>query len=80
MTTIVQYRIRFECVGVPAIGTRTTASVDEVSGSLPMHLIDPADGNARVVPGVWRYRSRDPRLRVATYSRAATESERLRAL
>jgi len=77
--TIVQYRIQFECVGLPALATRTMASVDEVSGSLPMHLIDPADGNARVVPGVWRYRSRDPRLRVVTYSRAATESERLLA-
>jgi hypothetical protein len=76
MTRIVQYRIQFECVGVPALGSRTAASVDEVSGSLPMHLIDPADANARVVPGVWRYRSRDPRARVATYSRAATEQER----
>ena len=52
------------------------ASVDEVSGSLPLLLTDPADTNDRVVPGVWRYRSRDPRLRVATYSRAATAQER----
>jgi len=74
--TIVQYRIQFECVGVPALASRTTASVDEISGSLPMHLVDPADGNEKVVPGVWRYRSRDPRARVATYARAATESER----
>jgi len=74
--TIVQYRIQFECVGMPALASRTTASVDEVSGSLPMLLVDPADGNARIVPGVWRYRSRDPRARVATYGRAATEKER----
>ena len=52
------------------------ASVVEVSGSLPLLLTDPADTNDRVVPGVWRYRSRDPRLRVATYSRAATAQER----
>jgi len=76
MTRIVQYRIKFECVGVPALGSRTTASVDEVAGGLPMHLVDPEDANLCVVPGVWRYRSRDPRSRVATYSRAATVQER----
>ena len=76
MTTIVQYRIQFECLGLPALEARPLASVDEVAGSLPLILTDPADDSNRVVPGVWRYRSRDPRLRVATYSRAATEQER----
>jgi len=76
MTTIVQYRIQFECVGVPALGSRTTASVEEVAGGLPVTLVDPADSPTTVVPGVWRYRSRDPRARVATYTRAATAQER----
>ncbi|WP_411699785.1 hypothetical protein [Conyzicola sp.] len=76
MTKIVQYRIQFECLGLPALAARTKAWVDEVSGSLPLHLIDPSESNSHVVPGVWRYRSRDPRSRVVTYTRPATERER----
>jgi hypothetical protein len=76
MTNIIRYRIQFECIGLPALAMRTTASVDEVSGSLPMHLSDPSDRERHVVPGTWRYRSRDPRSRVATYTRPATERER----
>jgi hypothetical protein len=76
MTKTIRYRIQFECLGLPALAARTTASVDEVSGSLPMHLVDPSDRELHVVPGTWRYRSRDPRSRVATYTRPATERER----
>ncbi|GAB3606479.1 hypothetical protein GCM10027413_18880 [Conyzicola nivalis] len=79
MTNIVQYRIQFECLGAPALATRMTASVNEISGSLPLHLVDPSDRELQVVPGVWRYRSRDPRSRVATYTRPATEHERVLA-